>query len=456
MKKTFKGICIAITIMLIAFCLAACNGTKQHTITFDYNYDGAPDSYTVKVDSGTHVTEPDNPSRTNWQFTKWYTDEDCTDEADFGRVVTSDATYYAGWKHTNVVVTFDLNYAGSTAQKETISVNSTVLRPTSPKRDGYNFVSWCTDAAGNNAFDFKTEISSDLILFASWTEMSDTDVLVSYMWNYEGAPDDGVYDVLSIEKGSKVTVPPVVSREKRIFEGWYIDNAGENEFDFKTAITTDISLYAKWTVVNTFEAECTDMTGFMGTGWSWSPTGTSGIDEDQYDSGAGNNAYVGNMYAKGTYIYFQIESDRDISDITLKLRLSMEIFTESLELWPEIYGVTLYNGDSDPVELDYGRIVIERKIGFGIEKFENYLITDKLDLKKGTNYIYLQTNNSFYELGSDNAGAMGSMAAFAPLVDALVIEHAEGAVQLSWMERVCNLWNIMGEKDHPCSCDKHK
>lgn len=448
-----KFICAALCIVMLASLFAACSNT--YTVTFDYNYNGAPANDVVNVEKNTHVTEPDDPTRTNWKFIGWYTDSECTADADFGRIISSDITFYAGWKQTNVVITFDLNYNGSINVTDTIIIGDTVSRPASPKRNGYNFVGWYTDTNGKNVYDFTTKINSDMTLYAGWTTASEDDLQITYMWNYDGAPDSGIYDTQSVQQNGKIEIPPIAARKSRIFEGWYTDAAGQNKFDFQTSITADITLYARWTVVNTFEAECTDMTGFNGTGWSWSPTGTSGIDEDQYNSGAGNDAYVGNMYAKDTYIYFEIESDKDISGLTLKLRLSMEIFDNALELWPEIYSVTHYRDEDDYEVFDYDKITIERKIGYGVEKFENYLITTELNLKKGYNYFYLRTEKSFHDLGSDHAGALGSMAAFAPLVDALIIEHAEGAVELSWMERVCNLWNTKGKDGFPCSCDWH-
>ena len=51
----------------------------------------------------------------------------------------------------------------------------------------------------------------------------------------------------TVESGQKVTEPTAPTATGYIFGGWYKESECENEFDFNTAITADITLYAKWT-----------------------------------------------------------------------------------------------------------------------------------------------------------------------------------------------------------------
>ncbi|MBQ8392437.1 MAG: InlB B-repeat-containing protein [Clostridia bacterium] len=66
------------------------------TITYDFNYEGSTPS-SVVVNAGDTLTYPTVPTRTNYVFTGWYTDADCTNEYTFSNEITADMTLYAGW-----------------------------------------------------------------------------------------------------------------------------------------------------------------------------------------------------------------------------------------------------------------------------------------------------------------------------------------------------------------------
>lgn len=52
-----------------------------------------------------------------------------------------------------------------------------------------------------------------------------------------------------IFKGEKVIEPAVNSIEGWIFDGWFVDKECKTAYDFNTAVTSDLELYAKWTEV---------------------------------------------------------------------------------------------------------------------------------------------------------------------------------------------------------------
>lgn len=71
---------------------------EECTVTFDYNYEGAPDAEQTPVGKGTAVNEPEDPTREGHTFTGWYTDKNCSSKYDFSDLVTEDITLYASWK----------------------------------------------------------------------------------------------------------------------------------------------------------------------------------------------------------------------------------------------------------------------------------------------------------------------------------------------------------------------
>ena len=67
------------------------------TVTFNYNYTGAPTAATVKVSNGQTLDRPANPTRTGYVFTGWYTNSSCTTKYEFNGTIKGDITLYAGW-----------------------------------------------------------------------------------------------------------------------------------------------------------------------------------------------------------------------------------------------------------------------------------------------------------------------------------------------------------------------
>ena len=84
---------------------------------------------------------------------------------------------------------------------------------------------------------------------------------LQYMYNFEGAENDGYFWVDSVDNGEKIEVmPDTPEREGYTFGGWYTEEECVNKFDFNTVFNTPILeegdtypddyvtyLYAKWT-----------------------------------------------------------------------------------------------------------------------------------------------------------------------------------------------------------------
>ena len=84
-------------------------------------------------------------------------------------------------------VTFDLNYDDAPdATKQSVLEEDYAARPSAdPTRSGYRFIGWFTDKATGTEFDFsETKITSDITLYAHWTEVN----TVTFNYNYGGAP----------------------------------------------------------------------------------------------------------------------------------------------------------------------------------------------------------------------------------------------------------------------------
>nr|WP_319472224.1 InlB B-repeat-containing protein [uncultured Sphaerochaeta sp.] len=58
---------------------------------------------------------------------------------------------------------------------------------------------------------------------------------------------DDIMQIKSVTVGERVTAPSAPTKTGHTFAGWYTDQSYANAWNFSTAITTDIILYAKWT-----------------------------------------------------------------------------------------------------------------------------------------------------------------------------------------------------------------
>lgn len=70
---------------------------------------------------------------------------------------------------------------------------------------------------------------------------------VTFDYNYG---DERTYKTVTVTEGETVDKPANPSRSGYSFGGWYTAEKNGKEFDFDTAITSDITLYAKWSVKN--------------------------------------------------------------------------------------------------------------------------------------------------------------------------------------------------------------
>ena len=279
--------------------------TQIFTVTFDLDYEGAEAIPPQYVDEGKMAEQPDDPRRTGFTFLYWYLDD--KDEAfDFeNEAIVKDITLTAKWEvltHTvtfmvdgeeygepqlvvdgelaeepdapekdgfdfqgwlldgvyfsfdtpivsnitltakftssvdpeTFTVTFNYNDGGATENK-TVDVveGKKVEEPKTPVREGYKFLGWFLN---DREYDFNMPVSGNITLVAKWEEIP-----VFYTVTFVYGSDDT--EEVEVEKGKLVNKPADPDKEGFIFLGWF---DGFNIFDFKTPITKNITLTARW------------------------------------------------------------------------------------------------------------------------------------------------------------------------------------------------------------------
>ncbi len=116
-----------------------------------------------------------------------------------------------------------------------------VNEPETPTKEGFTFGGWFSNEALTDQYDFNSEITGDINLYAKWEA-------VQYKVTFElngGSPTDELPSQVQVQHGQNITKPADPTREGYTFKGWYL---GEEEYLFSTPVTQAIELTAKWEI----------------------------------------------------------------------------------------------------------------------------------------------------------------------------------------------------------------
>ncbi len=210
-------------------------------VTFDTKGGSAVDPVQTAIGK-INLAWAGTPTKDGATFEGWYRDEALTEPFD-GTGVEENITVYAKYNQ-NVKVTFVTNDSGI-VQDPMYTGTGSIELPVIEK-EGY-VLSWWKDADFTQPFD-GTGITEDITVYAKWEKLH----TVSFDTNGGNAIDPvtttGIIDFTDIN--------PV--RGQYTFAGWYLDKECKNAFDVTSAVTGDITLYARWSSLmynEGFEAE---------------------------------------------------------------------------------------------------------------------------------------------------------------------------------------------------------
>ena len=192
---------------------------------------------TQTIDRGKNFTEPAAPSKENHTFAGWYNGDE---KFDFDADTTNAPNVLklvAKWEKSKYTVKFVSDY-GNAPTSQNVPYNKTATNPGELTAEGYTFDGWYTDATYSTEFDFRTAITGDTKVYAKWTA---NDYYVSFVTEHGDPPTSQ-----NVKYNGTAKDPGKLSAEGYTFDGWYTDATYSTEFDFRTAITGDTKVYAKW------------------------------------------------------------------------------------------------------------------------------------------------------------------------------------------------------------------
>lgn len=126
------------------------------------------------------------------------------------------------------------------APAQTIDRGEKFTKPAAPSKENHTFAGWYN---GDEKFDFDADTTNApnvLELVAKWDINKYT---VQFVSEHGSFADQTIEHGKTI-KTDELTIPPV---EGFTFDGWYADENRTIEFDFTQPITSNTTVYAKWT-----------------------------------------------------------------------------------------------------------------------------------------------------------------------------------------------------------------
>ena len=207
-------------------------------------YNNGEDNATIETEryadpASLYKPEAD-PERTGYDFTGWYTDEDCTEAFDWETEVEEPITLYAGWELSDIqyTVTFDVN--GGSVEMDPVSVqngSSYTIPVYEGVKEGSTFGGWSYN--GQTYLNPQTiTVTSDMAFTAIWN-------VNQYTVTFENDGGVPIYPAQTVDYNGTASNPGSPEKEHYTFDGWYLNDA---PYDFGTPVTANITLTAHWTI----------------------------------------------------------------------------------------------------------------------------------------------------------------------------------------------------------------
>ena len=196
----------------------------------------------IKIVNGTagdkQISVPTPKANSNYEFEKW------REDLNFKDSITADRHYVAGFKLTNVTLTYDPNGGiGKGPSAKTVEYGTREFLANQEKltKENYNFIGWKLDTGDTDRIYKPGE---DIVLTANTTATAQWKIIqhtVSFN-TMGGSPIDSQ----EVDHGSTAKNPENPTKAGFVFMGWKENTSDKDYFNFTTKITADKTLVAIW------------------------------------------------------------------------------------------------------------------------------------------------------------------------------------------------------------------
>jgi uncharacterized repeat protein (TIGR02543 family) len=138
---------------------------NSYTISFDSN--GGSQVAAITQSFGTNINAPVSPNRQGYELIGWFATSTSETPYEFTTMESENILLTARWRINQYTISFE-SRAGSSVESITLDYDSSIVMPTNPTRQGYNFQGWYTNSELTNEFNLTRMPANNLVLYAKW------------------------------------------------------------------------------------------------------------------------------------------------------------------------------------------------------------------------------------------------------------------------------------------------
>ncbi|NME72855.1 leucine-rich repeat protein, partial [Flammeovirga aprica] len=212
----------------------------EYSITYESNggMHANEESYTIESSEITFTST----TKLGYSFEGWYSEPEFTNKVEsITSGSTGDVTLYAKYSPIEYSITYESN-AGTHANEESYTIESSEITFTSATKLGYTFEGWYSEPEFTNKVESLASGSTgDVILYAKYSP-------IEYSITYESNGGTHANEAVSFTIESSEITLTSATKLGYTFEGWYSDSEFTNKVASITSGSTgDVTLYAKFT-----------------------------------------------------------------------------------------------------------------------------------------------------------------------------------------------------------------
>ena len=154
-------------------------------------------------------------------------------------------------------ISYDFNDGTLVRPVEGTASHYVPTKPTDPTRSGYEFTGWYKDEACTQAFDWTSEVTKHVTLYAGWKAVQATEYTSTLKYDANGgtdAPSDDVFVGTSTDAHAFTVASSAPVKEGYRFTGW-ADAADASEAVYKAGDSVSVAhdgtktIYAVWSKI---------------------------------------------------------------------------------------------------------------------------------------------------------------------------------------------------------------